>query len=303
MGTNYSITLYSDANSEGVFSESSNILQKVNKEMSTYIEDSLISQINKAELDRWTIVSQDFVTVLDYAINLCKQTKGIYDVSVGKLVKAWGFGPDSVNQQPSEDLLHYLSSQVGCNSIEIDYENLRVKKHKDVELDFSSIAKGFAIDKVYEFLKQQPQIESFFIELGGEIRTTAFKSKNQPWRAGIISPAENSKIIYTFLSSDFDEFALATSGDYRNLKIFNDNEWSHTLNTYTGVPSNFSQSSVSVISNNAMRADALATAINAMTLQEGIDYSNKNNIVALFVVEHEGKPKLLFSEALQQVKM
>ena len=174
---------------------------------------------------------------------------------------------------------------------------------KDVELDFSSIAKGFGVDKVYEFLIKQSYLNGFFIEIGGEIRSTSLKSNDQPWKAGIINPIQQEKLIYTFLSSDFDSFALATSGDYRNIRIFNERELSHTLDTLSGIPTNLAKKSVSVVAENAMKADALATTLNAMTLEQAINYANQKQIKALFITESEGQSKLIFSEKLKQVKM
>lgn len=303
MGTSYSLAVYSDEDTQNTFSKVSNILENVNQEMSTYIVNSSISQINQAEIDKWITVSRDFLDVLTYAIDLCYQSNGVYDVSIGKLVNIWGFGPDIVDNKPTEDELNYLSSQVGCDSIILDDNNLSIKKVRDVSLDFSSIAKGFAIDKAYDFLVTQKQLKSFFIEIGGEIRATTFKYEKQPWKAGIIDPLEQQKIVYAFSSSDFNSFALATSGDYRNVRVFENQKLSHTIDTISGVPSNYSQKSVSVIAENAMMADALATALNAMPLNEAIEYSNRNRLYVLFITEEENSPKLLFSDELQRVKM
>jgi len=303
MGTGYNITLQSDVSGKDAHFKAYNILQKVNQEMSTYIDDSLISKVNKADIGKRVKVTQDFLDVLSFATALCKDTRGIYDVSIGKLVNLWGFGPDSVDKEPSAEELSYLSSQVGCNSIESDPLNLSIKKVKDVELDFSSIAKGFAVDKVYEFLIKQPYLNSFFIEIGGEIRSTSLKSNDQPWRAGIINPIQQEKLIYTFLSSDFDSFALATSGDYRNIRIFDDEGLSHTLDTSSGIPTNLAKKSVSVVAENTMKADAVATALSAMTLEQAINYADQKKIKALFITESEGKSKIIFSEKLKQVKM
>lgn len=303
MGTSYSLAVYSDEDTQNTFSKVSNILENVNQEMSTYIVNSSISQINQAEIDKWITVSRDFLDVLTYAIDLCYQSNGVYDVSIGKLVNIWGFGPDTVDNKPTEDELNYLSSQVGCDSIILDDNNLSIKKVRDVSLDFSSIAKGFAIDKAYDFLVTQKQLKSFFIEIGGEIRATTFKYEKQPWKAGIIDPLEQQKIVYAFSSSDFNSFALATSGDYRNVRVFENQKLSHTIDTISGVPSNYSQKSVSVIAENAMMADALATALNAMQLDEAIEYSNRNRLYVLFITEEENSPKLLFSDELQRVKM
>ena len=303
MGTSYSVAVYSDEDTQNTFSKVSNILENVNQEMSTYIVNSSISQINQAEIDKWITVSRDFLDVLTYAIDLCYQSNGVYDVSIGKLVNIWGFGPDSADNKPTKDELNYLSSQVGCDSIILDDNNLSIKKVRDVSLDFSSIAKGFAIDKAYDFLVTQKQLKSFFIEIGGEIRATTFKYEKQPWKAGIIDPLEQQKIVYAFSSSDFNSFALATSGDYRNVRVFENQKLSHTIDTISGVPSNYSQKSVSVIAENAMMADALATALNAMPLDEAIEYSNRNRLYVLFITEEENSPKLLFSDELQRVKM
>jgi thiamine biosynthesis lipoprotein len=303
MGTSYSLAVYSDEDTQNTFSKVSNILENVNQEMSNYIVNSSISQINQAEIDKWITVSRDFLDVLTYAIDLCHQSNGVYDVSIGKLVNIWGFGPDTVDNKPTEDELNYLSSQVGCDSIILDDNNLSIKKVRDVSLDFSSIAKGFAIDKAYDFLVTQKQLKSFFIEIGGEIRATNFKYEKQPWKAGIIDPLEQQKIVYAFSSSDFNSFALATSGDYRNVRVFENQKLSHTIDTISGVPSNYSQKSVSVIAENAMMADALATALNAMPLDEAIEYSNRNRLYVLFITEEENSPKLLFSDELQRVKM
>ena len=303
MGTSYNITLQSDISGEDAHFKAYNILQKVNQEMSTYIDDSLISKVNKADIGKWVKVSQDFLDVLSFATALCKDTRGIYDISIGKLVNLWGFGPDSVDKEPSAEELSYFSSQVGCNSIELDHLNLSIKKVKDVELDLSSIAKGFGVDKVYEFLIKQSYINSFFIEIGGEIRSTSLKSNDQPWKAGIINPIQQEKLIYTFLSSDFNTFALATSGDYRNIRIFDDEELSHTLDTSSGIPTNLAKKSVSVVAENTMKADAFATALNAMTLEQAINYADQKQIKALFITESEGQSKIIFSEKLKQVKM
>ena len=303
MGTSYNITLQSDVSGEEAHFKAYNILQKVNQEMSTYIDDSLISKVNKADIGKRVTVTQDFLDVLSFATALCKDTRGIYDVSIGKLVNLWGFGPDSVDKEPSAEELSYFSSQVGCNSIELDHLNLSIKKVKDVELDFSSIAKGFGVDKVYEFLIKQSYLNGFFIEIGGEIRSTSLKSNNQPWKAGIINPIQQEKLIYTFLSSDFDSFALATSGDYRNIRIFDDEGLSHTLDTSSGIPTNLAKKSVSVVAENTMKADALATALNAMALEQAINYADQKKIKALFITESEGQSKIIFSEKLKQVKM
>ena len=301
MGTTYNVIVFSDYDNleESIYDS----LNSVNLSMSTYLNDSLINKVNFSDINEWVEVSQDFIEVLRYAVDTCIKSKGLYDVSIGKLVDSWGFGPLEKNQKPLPKDILYLKTQVGCDSIEINEETPAVKRTRDVALDFSSIAKGFAIDKVFKFLSSELDIDNLFIELGGEIRTTKQKIDNTPWKIGVVSPSKPDKIVYSFISSDYDSFAMATSGDYRNIRIFNEEEYSHTINPVAGAPNNSSRKSVSVVSDNAMIADALATALNVMELEAAMDYANEYQIKALFIYEQDGKSNLLFSKELQKVKM
>ena len=302
MGTTYSITVHSEVSAQNIFVEASDIIDQVNQEMSTYIEDSLISKINRTEIGEWINVSEDFLNVLVYASALCSKSDGLYDVSIGKLVNIWGFGPELIEKSPTDEQLEYLSSQIGCDSTQIDIKSSSVKRNRDIALDFSSIAKGFAIDKVFKFLMKQ-ELKGFFIELGGEIRSTKYKSNQQPWKAGVINPMEPQKIIHTFLSSDYESFAMATSGDYMNVRIYEGQEKSHTINPKSGLPSSYSKKSITVISDSGMKADALATTLNVMPLDRAIQYANTNKIMALFVMETIDGHRLLFSDQLEKVKI
>ena len=301
MGTTYNVIVFSEYdNLEQSIYDS---LNSVNLSMSTYLKDSLINKVNYSDINEWVEVSQEFIEVLKYAVDTCIKSKGLYDVSIGKLVDSWGFGPFEMNQKPSPKDIQYLKTQVGCDSIEINEEALAVKRKRDVALDFSSIAKGFAIDKVYKHLFSELNIENLFIELGGEIRTTKHKIDRTPWKIGVVNPSEPDKIIHSFISSNHDSFAMATSGDYRNIRMFNAEEYSHTINPIVGSPKSLSRKSVSVISDNAMISDALATALNVMEIEVAMDYANEYEIKALFIFEKDSKPNLLFSKELQKVRM
>jgi thiamine biosynthesis lipoprotein len=302
MGTTYNVIINTHG-SNHLESHISEILGSFNASMSTYIDNSLISKINKSEINEWIYVNDDFIEIIEYATELCIKTDGIYDVTIGKLVNKWGFGPDQIQQKPTEAQLLGLTKQVGCNSIEINDDKNSVRRVKDIALDFSSIAKGFAIDRVYLFLSQEKKLDNFFIELGGEIRTTRLKNKNEPWKLGIVSPIDPTKLIYTLYSDKYEIFAMATSGNYMNVRVFDDLMLSHTIDTGTGIPNALERKSVSVIANNAMKADALATALNAMKFETAVKYANNNRIKALFITEDIGKAKLVFSNELQKVKI
>ena len=297
MGTTYKVVTYGENNSISK-EKIHDIFSGVNKEMSTYLNDSLISQINKSALSEWVGVSENFIEVLNFALSLCFNTNGAYDVSIGRLVNLHGFGPatkDRSYKQNDKELL----DQVGCDSIET--EGLFVRRLKDVHLDFSSLAKGYAIDLVHEDLVLNKDINTHYIELGGEIRTSYMKLNNRPWIVGIESPENPNKPFITLNSNIVDSFALATSGDYRNIKIDNDSVITHTLITKTGKPKKFSKSSVTVLSETAMKSDALATALNAMELEQAILYSNKNNINVIFFSRLDEETEVIFSNSMAKL--
>ena len=264
MGTTYKVILYG-TNIQTSQIDINNIFEGVNQEMSTYLANSSISQINTNDLFEWSKVSKGFIHVLSFAIDLCNATDGIYDVSVGRLVNKWGFGPTELSRL-TQDEERNIVEEIGCDSVQVNQESVR--RLKEVHLDFSSIAKGHAIDLVHLELLSDASIESHYIELGGEIRTSAIKRHNMPWVVGIQDPEDPNNFLIKLQSNKFKEFSVATSGDYRNFRVFDEQLVSHTFNTKLGKPKAYSKTSVTVIAENAMKADALATALNAMELEE-----------------------------------
>ena len=297
MGTTYKVILYGkDIKTSQI--DINNIFERVNQEMSTYLANSSISQINTNDLFEWTKVSKGFINVLSFAIELCNATNGVYDVSVGRLVNTWGFGPTEASPLTQEEEKNIME-EVGCDSVQFNHESVR--RLKEVHLDFSSIAKGYAIDLVHLELLSDTSIESHYIELGGEIRTTLIKRHKIPWVVGIQDPENTNNFLIKLESDMFKEFSVATSGDYRNFRVFDEQLISHTFNTKLGKPKVYSKSSVTVIAENAMKADALATALNAMEQEEAIKYSNQNNIKAIFISSQNKESNLIFSNSLLKI--
>ena len=297
MGTSYKVIIYGQ---KIQISEQkiSNIFEQVNQEMSTYLKNSSISQVNNSNLFEWSIVSNGFVSILNYAIRLCEDTDGIYDVSVGRLVNNWGFGPNKASNLTNEEEKK-IFEEIGCDSVEVNQNSVR--RLRDVHLDFSSIAKGYAIDLVHQEILSDKNIDSHYIELGGEIRTSLLKNNNMPWVIGIEDPKQENNFLIRLQSDDFQEFSIATSGDYRNFRVLDNQLISHTVNLKSGKPKDYSKSSVTIVAENAMKADALATALNAMEEEVAIKYSNKNNIKAIFISSQNDKSTLIFSNSMSKI--
>ena len=285
MGTNYKISI-SEPLIRTDHSKLFLTLDFVNQEMSTYIPSSLLSKLNSLPVGIWLEVSNEFIRVVDYSQKLCFLSEGAFDVSVGNLVNAWGFGPLEINFFPNKEIITKEKSQIGCNAIQIDLINKSVRRKKDVYLDLSAVAKGFAIDLLAEYLDKL-LVENYLIEIGGELRVKGNKPNGKPWVVGIEHPEQSAKTIFTIDTELIKNFSLATSGNYRNYKKINKKIISHTFDPRSGLSIANKIASVSIIDQSAMKSDALATTLNVLGLSKGLEFANKHQISAFFVLNKE----------------
>lgn len=298
MGTYYNISVAGNSNITDFLIRSN--LDLVNQEMSTYIPTSFISKFNKTPLNEWIEASPSFLKVLSNAIKVCELSDGYFDVTVGGLVNIWGFGPVNIDNPPPASLVAKSLKTIGCSSISVDNSIKKIRRNEDVQLDLSAIAKGFAIDQLYDVFLLDKMVTGFLIEIGGEVKSYGYKDKNTPWTVGIIHPTMPGQSIFKIQTDIKKTFSMATSGDYRNFKLFDDKMLSHTINTSDGKPIKVIGSSVSVISDSAMQADALATALNAMGPEKGLKFSNLHNIDSIFILKENGEYVVRHSESLRK---
>ena len=283
MGTTYKVILV-DYNQDLIEESIYEVLNSVNQEMSTYIDTSSISRLNRTKIGDWIEVSDNFIKVASFSQQLCIETQGAFNISIGHFVNFYGFGPPQLTKNLEVSKIEELKDQVSCFSYKVDETKKRVTRLNDVYIDMSAVAKGFAIDHLSSFFDSL-SINAYFIELGGEIRYKENKRKKSPWLVAIENPDQTDLPIMTLSSEDYKNLSLATSGEYRNFIELNNKKFSHTIDPQTFKPINKKHISVSVIAENAMKADALATALNVMGIKEGLNYSNKNKIKALYVIK------------------
>ncbi len=286
MGTTYKISFIKPKESieeKNLFS----ILQLVDKEMSTYDESSLLTKVNSSTKENWVVISTNLAEVLKFSKEVCIDTDGAFDISIGKIINSWGFGPSKLNLMPSKEEIKEFHSYVGCNAFELDFQNKKVRRNANVYLDLSAVAKGYAVDLVAKYLKSK-DINNYLVEVGGELKVKG-KKINKPWKVGIENPLQPGKPIFTLVTNGFNELSLATSGNYRNFIEDNGNKISHTFDPTSGLSVSHNLASVSVVSESVMKSDALATALNVMGLERGLEFANLNNIKALFILVDDNK--------------
>ena len=285
MGTTYRVSLARS----NLNIEHSDILARlthVNQEMSTYLPTSSLSQLNNLRVGSWLNISQGFLEVTKFAIDLCYLSEGAFDISVGQVVNAWGFGPIKVDTSPEDTFINKRIKEIGCDAIEINSDENKVRRTREVYIDLSALAKGYAIDVLANYLDSL-KVDNYLIELGGELKAKGYKQGRKPWIVGIEHPDLRSKPIITLSSDKFAFFSLATSGNYRNFKKFNNETVTHTFDPRNGSTIVNNISSVSVISDSTLKSDALATTLNVMGLKKGLDFANLHGIQAIFISDRK----------------
>ena len=260
-------------------------LTEVNRQMSTYRDNSEISQFNRARSTDWFGVSSDFAYVLHIAREISTWSDGAFDVTIGPLVNLWGFGPSAIpDRVPSPDSIEAAKTLVGYKKIRVDLSAPAIKKEiPEVYCDLSAVAKGFGVDRVASYLDSLG-INRYFIEIGGELRTKGHNHLRQLWRIGIASPAGQGELQKAIA---LNNMSMATSGDYHNYFERDGVRYSHTIDPRTGQPITHALASVSVIHKSCAYADGLATAINVMGPETGFAYAEKRNL-AVFMIVRQG---------------
>lgn len=262
-------------------------LEAVNASMSTYQANSEISRFNAASVDEWFEVSTDFYLVLSAAMAISWQSDGAYDVTVGPLVNLWGFGPAGiVLEPPAEQEITGLMERVGQDKLRVDGEGSRVKKLAELYLDFSSIAKGFAVDEVARWLSGEG-VENFLVEVGGEMRVSGLSGRGDAWRVAIEQPDSGSVGIAQAIR--LPNAGVATSGDYRNFFELDGVRYSHTIDPRTGYPVAHELVSVTVVHPSTMMADGWATALTVLGAERAWEVAQGQGLAVYFIMrEGEG---------------
>ena len=296
MGTTYTIRLVhpviDPVKINSLKLEIDSILVEINRQMSTYILNSEISLFNQMSENAVINISDGFAKVIKRSIHWGEVTSGAFDISVLPSVLLWRRGKSDREYEeiwePPTDLesVIYLS-YVGFEKLKLNQNNL-YKVFKEQMIDVNAIAKGWGVDQLFDYLASQ-KYQHFMVEIGGEVRTKGKNNKGKFWRIGIDKPVLNSipgNQIYAI--AELNNNAMATSGNYRNYYEFDGLQYSHIIDPRTGVALQSDIASVTVTGPNCMDADALATALNVMTVDDGIDLvESLDGVEALWIIKNQ----------------
>lgn len=305
MGTYYNVT-YDLSTTKNIKQGIDSILNEVNLSMSTYINNATISQMNSS-MDTLTTLPLDhhLIRVNEKAKEVYQSTNGAYDPTVGPLVNFWGFGSRGRDKKEkvSQSTIDSIRAYVGMDKISITAVGdsmIYYKNYPQTELDFSSIAKGYAVDLLSDYLTSLGS-KNHLVDIGGDGYSKGINPTDKPWVIGINRPKEKSAINEFALTVSISNKGLATSGNYRNYYEAGNEKHAHTINPITG-QSEFSILGVSIIAQDCMTADAYATACMVLGLEKSQKLiSNDNQLEACWMLDadKDGELEIVYSEGFK----
>lgn len=284
LGTYYAVTYKGTENlslQKGVDS----ILNSINETFSIFNPSSIISKIND---NQEVILNEDFIEVFTIAQRIGQETDGALEMTIGPLVNLWGFGKDERKLDLSQAEIDSVLTIIGYWKVQLE-NNTIVKDNPDIRLNFNAIAKGYAVDKVADYLVKKGY-KDCVVDIGGEIVAKGKKYHDQEWNIGLQSPTRTRdgemRAEETFHLCDR---AVATSGNYRNYFEENGQRYAHIINPKTGRPEKSKLLSVTVIADQCVEADAYATAFMVMGMDNTKAFLKAHpELTCIFIYDENG---------------
>jgi len=285
MGTRFSVVVVTESkfDQQQLQTQIHQTLGDIDRRMSTYRSDSEVSQFNHASSTDWLPVSRALCEAVDEAIEISDLTGGAFDITVGPLVNLWGFGPDAaLNEPPADEAIDEVRLTIGRVHLHADCEIPALRKdHPGLYIDLSAYAKGLAADEIAALLDKKG-IANYLVEIGGDLRARGHNASNASWRVAIESPYQPGRAVEKIMH--ISDLSVATSGDYRNFFEFEGRRYSHTIDPRTGRPVAHNLASVTVLAEDAAKADALATALMVLGPEAGMAFAERESIAAYMLL-------------------
>lgn len=292
MGTSWSAKIV--GGSDDLADEIGKVLDRVVAQMSHWEPGSDISRFNAGEPGRWQPLPREFEAVLARALQVSEASGGAFDPAMGALADLWGFGPAGARPFPADSAIDEALRNSGARHIE--QESRRARRLVPAQLDFSGIAKGYAVDAVADRLRGLGH-RDFLIEIGGELRGEGIRPDGQPWWVDL-EPVPGYALAPIRVA--LHGLSVATSGDYRRTFTHAGKRYAHTLDPRTGRPLENGVASVTVLHPSCMLADAWATALTVLGA-EGMALAEKEELAAHMVVRKGAAFEEHLSPALREM--
>ena len=281
-GSYYAVTYY-DEQERNFQQEIDSIFHAVDMSVNLWVDSSVISKVNRNEE---VVLDDIFIDNFNIAQEAAKLSDGYFDPTISPIVAAWGFSykhGDSITPQ----LIDSLKQLVDYRKVRIE-DGKVIKENPAIQLDFNAIAQGYTSDMIAGFLESR-DIKVFLVDTGGEIMARGGKPNGQPWIVGIEKPADNwdsEQVVQTRIA--LCDKGLVTSGSTRKYVERNGKRYSHCIDPKTGYPVEHQLLSATVLAENSVWADALASICMVMGLEKSLPLiESMDGVEAYYIFANE----------------
>ena len=246
-------------------------------------------------------MSPELCAALENALAISRLSDGAFDITVGPLVNLWGFGPDGqVTRPPDPATLETVMQSVGYEGLATRCETPAVRRSvAGLYIDLSGWAKGLAVDELALLLDAQGH-DNYLVEVGGELRVSGHNATREKWAIAVEAPSTTERRPHSILR--VTDTSVATSGDYRNYFEFDGRRYSHTIDARTGWPVSHSLAAVTVVSESAAFADAMATALLVLGPDAGPELATRLELAGYFLVRRDSEIEALATPAFDALR-
>ncbi|MFH1709595.1 MAG: FAD:protein FMN transferase [bacterium] len=283
MGTIFEIKV-NGVNTGGHVKVALDKVKEISDLINYYDEKSEVSAINNMAGISAVAVSHDTFDMINKALKVCRQTGGTFDITIGPLFDIWNFNAKTHTEVPSGNELIYAQHLVNYNNVMINLRNETIKLlYPGMKISLGGSGKGYAISKARSILVERG-IKSAIISAGSSIAVIG-SNKGKPWKIGIKDPRRPDETVGVI--SLVGGQAVSTSGDYEKYFEIGGKRFHHILDPGTDMPADECMS-VTIISDDAMQADMLSTAVFVMGPKRGLDLVNSFKNVYAVIIDKDG---------------
>jgi len=277
-GAVVSVSARGGPDTQGAVGDAFEEMARIEALMSAYVDDSELSIVNRAG-GQAVSVSPETERVIRSGLELGRLSAGLFDISIRPIVGLWGFDTGRHRVPSDEEIREILSL--------VDYRRVRISDDGSVSLmpgmalDLNSLVKGYAADRAFEVLAEGGVTDAILNVGQSSIKVLGQNPAQRRWRVGIIHPRQEADV-YAVIEMQSGE-SLSTTGDYQNYFVHDDVRYSHVFNATTGRPSRTMQA-VTVLTESAMWADGLSTALFAMEVEQALEWAERDDSFEVILV-------------------
>lgn len=285
MGTKFDITAVStsiDSMKKAIYYSLKEV-ERIQTILSSQIDSSEITHINNSAGIKPVRVSYETYSIIERSINYSKKYNGLFDISIGPITELWGMNSNHpVTEVPDKKVIDSLVKLVDYRNIVLSPADTSVYLSlKGMKLDLGGIAKGYAVDRAADFMKERG-MKNFFVNGGGDMYVSGYKEENKKWIVGIKHPREENKLIAEL---EISNGAVGTSGDYERFVIIDGKRYCHIFNTKTGYPVDISESGTAI----ASTTEEAVILSKYLFIKGGDKYMADNEGISGMIVDSSGK--------------